>query len=233
MADTIKLHESWKGALRPEFEAQYMADLRRFLLTEREAGKRIFPPASLWFRALDTTPLDQVRAVILGQDPYHGPGQAHGLCFSVRPGVRPPPSLVNIHREMETDLGIPRAGHGHLEHWTKQGVLLLNSVLTVEAHQAASHRGKGWEQFTDAIVRLVAAKEEPVVFLLWGSYAQKKAAFVQSVEQGGKHCVLNAPHPSPLSVHNGFFGCRHFSKANAFLEAQGREPIDWALPAKA
>ncbi len=230
MADTVKLHESWKTPLHPEFEAQYMADLRAFLMAEREAGKRIVPPASLWFNALDTTPLDNVRAVILGQDPYHGPGQAHGLCFSVRPGVRPPPSLVNIYKEMESDCGIPPAQHGHLEHWAKRGVLLLNSVLTVEAHQAASHRGKGWEQFTDAIVRLVAEKDEPVVFLLWGSYAQKKGAFVQSVEQGGKHCILKAPHPSPLAAHNGFFGCRHFSKANAFLEAQGREPIDWALP---
>ncbi|MEM8696360.1 MAG: uracil-DNA glycosylase [Pseudomonadota bacterium] len=229
MAGQIKLHDSWKAPLKSEFDAHYMQDLRAFLVGEREKGKRIFPAGSLWFHALDATPLDRVRAVILGQDPYHGPGQAHGLCFSVRPGVRPPPSLVNIYKEMESDLGIPPARHGHLEHWAEQGVLLLNSVLTVEQHQAASHRGRGWEQFTDAIVRLVAEKEEPVVFLLWGSYAQKKAAFVQSVEQGGRHCVLKAPHPSPLSAHNGFFGCQHFSKANAFLEAQGREPIDWAL----
>jgi uracil-DNA glycosylase len=231
--DGIKLNESWKGPLRGEFAAPYMADLRAFLLAERANGKRIFPVGSLWFHALDATPLGKVRVVILGQDPYHGPGQAHGLCFSVRPGVRPPPSLVNIYKEMESDLVIPRAGHGHLEHWAKQGVLLLNSVLTVEQHQAASHRGKGWEQFTDAIVRLVAEKPDPVVFMLWGSYAQKKAAFVQSIEQGGRHLVLRAPHPSPLSAHNGFFGCRHFSKANAFLEEQGREPIDWALPAEA
>ncbi|MBC2776367.1 uracil-DNA glycosylase [Parasphingopyxis marina] len=231
--DGIKLEKSWKGPLAGEFAAPYMAELRAFLLAERANGKRIFPAGSLWFHALDATPLDEVRVVILGQDPYHGPGQAHGLCFSVRPGVRPPPSLVNIYKEMESDLGIARARHGHLEHWAKQGVLLLNSVLTVEQHQAASHRGKGWEQFTDAIVRLVAEKEQPVVFMLWGSYAQKKAAFVQSVEQGGRHLVLKAPHPSPLSAHNGFFGCRHFSKANAFLEEQGRAPIDWALPAEA
>ncbi|QLC25716.1 uracil-DNA glycosylase [Parasphingopyxis algicola] len=226
----IKLHDSWKDPLRGEFAAQYMQDLRGFLVGERDNGKRIFPAGSLWFHALDATPLSKVRVVILGQDPYHGPGQAHGLCFSVRPGVRPPPSLVNIYKEMESDLGIPPANHGHLEHWAEQGVLLLNSVLTVESGMAASHRGRGWEQFTDAIVRLVADKEEPVVFLLWGSYAQKKAAFVQNVEQGGRHCVLKAPHPSPLSAHNGFFGCRHFSKANAFLESVGREPIDWALP---
>jgi uracil-DNA glycosylase len=229
MPGQIKLHESWKEPLGGEFEAPYMQQLREFLVDEKEKGKHIFPAGSLWFHALDATPLNKVRVVILGQDPYHGPGQAHGLCFSVRPGVRPPPSLVNIYKEMETDLGIPRASHGHLEHWAEQGVLLLNSVLTVESGLAASHRGRGWEQFTDAIVRLVAEKEEPVVFILWGSYAQKKAAFVQSVEQGGRHCVLKSVHPSPLSAHNGFFGCKHFSKANAFLEAQGREPIDWAL----
>ena len=232
MAGQIKLHDSWKEPLKGEFEAQYMRDLRAFLVGEREKGKRIFPAGSLWFHALDATPLDKVRAVILGQDPYHGPGQAHGLCFSVRPGVRPPPSLVNIYKEMESDLGIAPASHGHLDHWAAQGVLLLNSVLTVEQHQAASHRGRGWEQFTDAIVRLVAEKQEPVAFILWGSYAQKKAAFVQSVEQGGRHCVLKAPHPSPLSAHNGFFGCKHFSQANAFLKSAGREPIDWALPVK-
>lgn len=234
MAGTIKLHKSWKEPLKGEFDAQYMQDLRAFLVAEKEQGKTIFPAGSLWFHALDATPLNKVRVVILGQDPYHGPGQAHGLCFSVRPGVRPPPSLVNIYKEMESDLGIPRANHGHLEHWAEQGVLLLNSVLTVESGMAASHRGRGWEKFTDAIIRLVAEKEEPVVFLLWGSYAQKKAAFVESVEQGakgqGRHCVLKSVHPSPLSAHNGFFGCQHFSKANAFLEGKGLKPIDWALP---
>lgn len=233
MAGEIKLHESWKAPLRQEFDAQYMQDLRAFLVGERENGKQIFPAGSLWFHALDATPLPQVHAVILGQDPYYGPGQAHGLCFSVRPGVRPPPSLVNIYREMESDLGIPRAGHGHLDHWANQGVLLLNSVLTVESGAAASHRGRGWEQFTDAIIRLVAAKQESVVFILWGSYAQQKAAFVESVEQGGRHLVLKSSHPSPLSAHNGFFGCRHFSRANAFLESAGREPVEWALPAEA
>lgn len=227
----VKLHPSWLEPLRGEFESDYMAALRAFLVAEKQAGKRIFPPASTWFRALDLTPLDRVRVVILGQDPYHGAGQAHGLCFSVQPGVRTPPSLANIYKELEADLGIPRARHGFLEHWAHQGVLLLNAVLTVEMGKAASHQGRGWERFTDAVIRLVNARPEPVVFLLWGSHAQKKAAFVDSIERGGRHLVLRAPHPSPLSAHAGFFGCRHFSQANAFLEAHGRKPIDWALPA--
>lgn len=226
----IKLHDSWKTPLADEFAAPYMAALKAFLTGERAGGKRIFPAGGEWFRALDLTPLDKVRVVILGQDPYHGEGQAHGLCFSVRPGVRPPPSLVNIYKELHGDLGLPRPGHGFLEHWARQGVLLLNSVLTVEMGLAASHRDRGWERFTDAIVRLVNARAEPVVFMLWGSYAQKKAAFVDSTDRGGRHLVLNAAHPSPLSAHNGFFGCRHFSKANAFLEARGLPPIDWSLP---
>jgi uracil-DNA glycosylase len=233
MSDSIKLDESWRTPLAGEFSDPYMAALRSFLIGERAKGKHIHPAGSLWFHALDATPLDRVRVLILGQDPYHGPGQAHGLCFSVRPGVRPPPSLVNIYKELETDLGIPRASHGHLESWARQGVLLLNSVLTVEQNLAASHRGKGWERFTDAVVRLVADRSEPVVFLLWGAYAQKKAGFVQSIEQGGHHLVLKAPHPSPLSAHNGFFGCRHFSKTNAFLAERGLPPIDWTLPADA
>lgn len=227
MTDNIALHQSWKAPLLPEFEADYMARLRAFLVAEKAAGKQIFPKGGEWFRAMDLTPLDKVRVVILGQDPYHGPGQAHGLCFSVKPGVRPPPSLVNIYKELQSDLGIERPRHGFLEHWANQGVLLLNSVLTVEMAKAASHQGKGWERFTDAVIRLVNAKEEPVVFLLWGAYAQKKAAFVDT----SKHLVLKAAHPSPLSAHNGFLGCRHFSKCNAFLESKGLAPIDWALPA--
>jgi len=225
----IKLHPSWLERVGGEFEQPYMAKLKRFLLEERERGKQIFPRGSEWFRALDLTPLEQVRVVILGQDPYHGPGQAHGLCFSVKDGVRPPPSLVNIYKELESDLGIEPRRHGFLEHWAKQGVLLLNSVLTVEMGQAASHRERGWERFTDRIVREVNAKAEPVVFMLWGSYAQKKAGFVDT----SKHLVLKAAHPSPLSAHSGFFGCRHFSKANAFLESRGLAPIDWALPESA
>jgi uracil-DNA glycosylase len=222
----IQLHESWKQPLLSEFQSDYMAQLKAFLVSEKAAGKQIFPKGAEWFRAMDLTPLDKVRVVILGQDPYHGPGQAHGLCFSVKPGVPPPPSLVNIYKELQSDLGLPRPRHGFLERWAQQGVLLLNSVLTVEMAKAASHQGKGWERFTDAVIRLVNAKDEPVVFLLWGAYAQKKAAFVD----GAKHLVLKAAHPSPLSAHNGFMGCRHFSKCNAFLEERGLQPIDWALP---
>jgi uracil-DNA glycosylase len=229
----VKLHPSWLEPLRGGVAAPYMAALRQFLVGEGEAGKRIFPAGSEWFRALDLTPLENVRVVILGQDPYHGPGQAHGLCFSVRPGVRTPPSLVNIYKEMETDLGIAPARHGFLEHWAQQGVLLLNAVLTVQMGIAASHQGRGWEQFTDAVIRLVNARPEPVVFMLWGSHAQRKAAFVDATDRGGRHLVLKSPHPSPLSAHSGFFGCRHFSRANAFLESLGQKPIDWALPAVA
>ncbi|MEZ2131852.1 MULTISPECIES: uracil-DNA glycosylase [unclassified Sinorhizobium] len=223
---TISLEESWKAALAPEFASPYMQQLKAFLLAEKQNGKRIFPKGSEYFRALDLTPLSRVKVVILGQDPYHGLGQAHGLCFSVRSGVRIPPSLVNIYNEMQSDLGIAPARHGFLESWARQGVLLLNSVLTVEEARAASHQGKGWERFTDAVIRIVNEGGESVVFMLWGSYAQRKAAFVDT----SRHLVLKAPHPSPLSAHNGFFGCRHFSKANAFLISRGRDPIDWALP---
>jgi len=231
MSDSVKLHPSWLDPLKPEFDSPYMAALKAYLVAEKAAGKRIFPKGNEWFRALDLTALEDVRVVILGQDPYHGEGQAHGLCFSVQPGVRPPPSLVNMYKEMASDLGIQPARHGFLEHWAQQGVLLLNSVLTVQMGMAASHRDRGWEKFTDAVIRLVNAKPEPVVFILWGSYAQKKAAFVDSVDRGGRHLVLKAAHPSPLSAHNGFFGSRPFSKANAFLESHGQKPIDWALPA--
>jgi uracil-DNA glycosylase len=221
----VTLHESWKAPLQAEFDAPYMAALKDFLLTEREKGKRIFPKGSEWFHALDATPLEQVRVVILGQDPYHGEGQAHGLCFSVKPGVRPPPSLINIYKEMKSDLGLEPPPHGNLEAWARQGVLLLNAVLTVEAGLAASHQGKGWERFTDAVIRLVNDQPRPVVFILWGSYAQRKAAFVDRQ----RHLVLASAHPSPLSAHNGFFGSRPFSKANEFLMAQGEKPIDWKM----
>lgn len=227
MADAgVKLEDSWKAALGKEFASPYMAALKAFLQNEKAAGKTIFPKGAEYFRALDLTPLDEVRVVILGQDPYHGAGQAHGLCFSVRPGVRIPPSLVNIYKELQSDLGIVPARHGFLEHWARQGVLLLNSVLTVEESRAASHQGQGWEQFTDAVIRAVNEDCEHVVFMLWGSYAQKKAAFVDR----SRHLVLKAPHPSPLSAHNGFFGSRHFSQANEYLIAQGRNAIDWQLP---
>ena len=224
--EQIRLHPSWLGPLRGEFAQGYMTDLKRFLLSQKQQGKRIFPKGNEWFRALDLTPLDEVRVVILGQDPYHGPGQAHGLCFSVKPDVQLPPSLGNIFKELQSDLGLRPARNGFLEPWAKQGVLLLNSVLTVEMGRAASHRERGWERFTDAIIRQVNAKTEPVVFMLWGSYAQKKAAFVES----SRHLVLKAAHPSPLSAHSGFFGCRHFSKANSFLQSRGYAPIDWTLP---
>ena len=221
----VTLHESWKAPLQAEFDSPYMAGLKEFLVAERDKGKRIFPKGSEWFHALDVTPLEQVRVVILGQDPYHGEGQAHGLCFSVKPGVRPPPSLINIYKEMKTDLGLEPPSHGNLEAWAKQGVLLLNAVLTVEAGLAASHQGKGWERFTDAVIRLVNDQPRPVVFILWGSYAQRKAAFVDRA----RHLVLASAHPSPLSAHNGFFGSKPFSKANEFLITNGQEPIDWKL----
>ncbi|MEQ1687728.1 MAG: uracil-DNA glycosylase [Sphingopyxis sp.] len=226
MPPTPALHESWREPLAPIFASEGMARLRAFLIAEKAAGKSIFPHSSNWFRALELTPLDDVRVVMLGQDPYHGAGQAHGLCFSVQPGVRTPPSLMNIHKELRDDLGIAPAPHGYLDHWARQGVLLLNAVLTVEEGQAASHAGRGWEAFTDAVITAVNTRKVPTVFLLWGAHAQKKAANVDFE----RHLILRAAHPSPLSAHNGFFGCRHFSQANAFLEAHGRPPIDWRLP---
>jgi uracil-DNA glycosylase len=224
----VKLEESWRQALSDEFGSAYMGQLKAFLLEEKQQGKSIFPRGPEYFRALDLTPISDVKVVILGQDPYHGLGQAHGLCFSVQPGVRVPPSLVNIYKEMQSDLGIPPARHGFLESWAKQGVLLLNSVLTVEESRAASHQGKGWERFTDAVIRTVNNECDAVVFMLWGAYAQKKATFVDT----SRHLVLKAAHPSPLSAHNGFLGSRHFSKANAYLQAHGRTPVDWALPSE-
>lgn len=229
MAD-VKLHPDWLARIGGEFEQPYMAALRQFLTDERAKGKRIYPRPRDWFAALDATRPQDVRVVILGQDPYHGPGQAHGLCFSVQPGVRVPPSLVNIYKEMQADLGLAPARHGYLKHWAEQGVLLLNASLTVEAGQAASHQGKGWERFTDAVVAAVAADPAPKVFILWGSHAQRKAANVPGLGPGTPHLILRAPHPSPLSAHNGFFGSRPFSQANAFLAAHGRGTIDWQLP---
>lgn len=226
MGDAIALHESWLGPLREEFEQPYMSELKRFLLAERAAGKRIYPKAGAWFRALDLTPFEAARVVILGQDPYHGEGQAHGLCFSVQPGVRPPPSLLNIYRELETDLGHRPVSHGFLEPWARQGVLLLNSVLTVEQGRPASHQGRGWERFTDAVIRLVAGKDSPVIFMLWGAYAQRKAGFVDP----DRHLIIRSAHPSPLSAHNGFLGSRPFSRANDFLVSKGLAPIEWKLP---
>ena len=218
--------ESWKAVLGPVLALPQSRRLGGFLKAEEATGKRIYPPRGSRLRALELTPLDTVKAVILGQDPYHGAGQAHGLCFSVGEGVRVPPSLVNIYKELEADLGLPRPAHGNLEHWARQGVLLLNTVLTVEEGRAGSHQGLGWEAITDAVVAAVAQKAEPCVFLLWGSHAKKKALAVPGLNTG-PHLVLTAPHPSPLSAHAGFLGCRHFSQANAFLEANGRGAIDW------
>lgn len=223
--DKIRLEESWKAVLLEEFSQPYMHDLRAFLAQEKAQGKVLFPPGGEIFNAFALTPFSQVRVVILGQDPYHGPGQAHGLCFSVKPGVRPPPSLLNIYKEMEADLGLKPPGHGCLEDWAKRGVLLLNSVLTVRQGEAGSHAGKGWERFTDRVIHLLNEQRDGLVFLLWGAYAQRKGAFIDTA----RHLVLKAAHPSPLSAHNGFLGCRHFSKANAWLTAQGQPPLDWTL----
>lgn len=220
----IQLESSWKKHLAGEFSQPYMVGLREFLLQRKRNGAVIYPPGKLIFNALDSTPFDQVRVVIIGQDPYHGPGQAHGLCFSVPQGVRPPPSLANIYREITEDIGGFEPTHGNLQAWAGQGVLLLNAVLTVERGLANAHQGKGWERFTDRIVDELNRHGENLVFMLWGSYAQKKGAAIDR----NRHLVLAAPHPSPLSAHRGFFGCRHFSQANEWLARQGRQPIDWS-----
>lgn len=220
----------WREALGDALDHPDLRALSAALTAEEAAGGRIFPLAAERLQALELTPLAAVRVVILGQDPYHRVGQAHGLAFSVRPGVRPPPSLANIFRELENDLGVPRPGHGFLEHWARQGVLLLNAVLSVAEGRAGSHHGRGWERFTDAVIDTVAAAPAPSVFLLWGAYAQKKAAIVETAAPDGRHLVLRAAHPSPLA-RGAFFGSRPFSQANAFLRAHGRGEIDWALPA--
>jgi uracil-DNA glycosylase len=222
----VQLEGSWLARLAPEFEQPYMAALRAFLLAQKKAGKQVFPAGDEIFKAFAHTPLERVKVVILGQDPYHGPGQAHGLCFSVKPGVQVPPSLQNIFKEIRDELGHPIPSHGHLAAWADQGVLLLNSVLSVECGRAASHQGMGWETFTDRVIDLVNRECEGVVFMLWGSYAQRKGAIIDRE----RHCVLSAPHPSPLSAHRGFFGCGHFVAANEYLVARGKEPIDWRLP---
>ncbi|MEE4296539.1 MAG: uracil-DNA glycosylase [Wenzhouxiangella sp.] len=222
----MKLDAEWLSVLENEFEQDYMRELKTFLLSRKQAGATVYPPGDQIFNALNSTPLSKVKAVILGQDPYHGPGQAHGLCFSVQKGVPAPPSLVNIFRELESDIGMAPPSHGCLQSWAEQGVLLLNAVLTVERGQAGAHQGKGWERFTDAVVAAVNLHCRHVVFLLWGSQAQRKGAGIDS----NRHKVLKAPHPSPLSAHRGFLGCQHFSQANAWLESKGQTPIDWALP---
>ncbi|WP_252259565.1 uracil-DNA glycosylase [Erythrobacter aurantius] len=226
---TEDIPESWRDALDPVLSTPEARKLGGWLRAEEDAGKAIYPPRGQRLAALARTPLPAVRVVILGQDPYHGPGQAHGLSFSVQDGVKQPPSLVNIFKELESDLGIPRPATGNLSRWADQGVLLLNNTLTVEAGQAGSHAGRGWDAITDACVQAVVDRGEPTVFILWGSHAKKKAGRVRGLGSGDHHLVLASAHPSPLSAHNGFFGSRPFSQTNAFLEAHGRKAIEWSL----
>jgi len=222
---SVDLHEQWLAPLKSDFNAPYMQNLSAFLRAEKKAGKAIYPTGDKIFAALNSTPLESVKVVILGQDPYHGPNQAHGLSFSVPMGVAVPPSLKNIYKELNTDLGLPVPVHGNLSAWAEQGVLLLNSVLTVEHSLAASHQGRGWERFTDRIISIINEQRSSVAFLLWGAYAQKKGQVIDR----SRHLVLRAPHPSPLSAHRGFLGCRHFSQANAYLENAGQQPINWQV----
>ncbi len=222
----IGLSPSWKRRIGAEFEQEYMQNLRKFLLQRKQAGAQVFPPGEKIFNALNTTAFEDVKVVIIGQDPYHGPRQAHGLSFSVPQGVAIPPSLRNIYKELQADIGFVAPSHGYLKPWAENGVLLLNAVLTVEQGNAGAHQAKGWESFTDRVIEALNVESEHLVFMLWGAYAQRKGQFLDS----GKHCVLKAPHPSPLSAHRGFLGCQHFSLANAYLAANNRETIDWQLP---
>ena len=221
----LKLENSWKQRIEPEFQKDYMKNLKAFLKSQLDVKKTIYPKGEQYFAALNLTPFEKVKVVIIGQDPYHGPGQAHGLSFSVQDGVRFPPSLQNIFKELQSDLGVAKPQSGNLKKWAEQGVLLLNAVLTVESGRAASHQGKGWEQFTDSIIHALNKEKKNLVFILWGSYAQKKGAFIDRK----KHLVIESVHPSPLSSHRGFFGSKPFSKTNAYLKAHGLEPIDWSL----
>lgn len=224
--DRIQLEPGWKTALQNEFDQPYMKDLGAFLRREKAAGKTIYPPGSLIFSALNSTPLDRVKAVILGQDPYHGPGQAHGLAFSVQPGVPTPPSLQNIFKELKRDLNLEIPAHGYLQSWAEQGVLMLNTSLTVEQGMAGSHAKAGWQVFTDRVIEVVNAQREHLVFMLWGAHAQGKSRLIDAT----RHLMLKSAHPSPLSAHRGFLGNGHFSRANQFLQQHGLEPIDWRLP---
>lgn len=219
---SVKIEESWKAHLQQEFEKPYFKTLTKFVRDEYVRGQ-VFPPGGLIFNAFDRCPFDDVKVIIVGQDPYHQPGQANGLCFSVNDGVRIPPSLVNIYKEIENDLGQPAPSSGNLERWADQGVLLLNATLTVKANRAGSHQGKGWEEFTDFVIRRLASERDHLVFILWGSYAQRKGATIDT----NRHLVLRSPHPSPLSAHRGFFGNKHFSKTNDYLTAHGKDPINW------
>ncbi len=220
----IKIEDSWKMVLIEEFNKPYFQNLTQFI-KEEKAKKNIYPPGSLIFNAFNSTPFDKVKIVILGQDPYHGAGQAHGLCFSVQKGIKPPPSLVNIYKELHSDIGMPIPSHGCLQDWANQGVFLLNAILTVEAHKAASHQNKGWEIFTDSVIEKLSSQRENLVFMLWGNYAKNKINLIDT----NKHLVLTAAHPSPFSAYNGFFGCKHFSKANQYLIENGQAPVDWRI----
>ena len=228
----FELETSWRQQLANELSQPYITELAAFVEMERRQPIPVYPPPELTFNALNSTPYDKVRAVIVGQDPYHGKGQAHGLCFSVPQGVPPPPSLKNIFKELESDLGLPQPSHGSLIHWAKQGVLLLNATLTVRDAQPKSHYGRGWERLTDAIIAAIGQKKEPVVFLLWGKSAADKVRYVKEVEGNRQHLILTCAHPSPLSAYNGFFGCKHFSKTNEFLTQKGFQPINWVGPLK-
>ena len=221
----VKIEESWKRVLAEEFEKPYFKTLAETLHAKKRQGELIYPPGPLIFNAFNLTPFDKVKVVIIGQDPYHEPGQAHGLCFSVQQGTKFPPSLVNIFQELQSDVGIPAPQNGNLENWARQGVLLLNATLTVRAHQAGSHQRRGWEIFTDAAISQLSQKRSGLVFLLWGSYAQAKIQLIDTY----KHFILTAPHPSPLSAYRGFFGCKHFSKTNEILIQNRQTPIDWRL----
>lgn len=221
----VQIEQSWKGVLSNEFDQAYFSALVSFLKAEKNAGKTIYPPGKYIFNAFNTTPFDKVKVVILGQDPYHNPGQAHGLSFSVQNGIAPPPSLVNIYKELESDLNISRPNHGNLTKWAEQGVLLLNAALTVEAHSPMSHSKAGWHDFTNKVISILSQQKDNLVFMLWGGFAKSKVPLIDT----SKHLVLTAAHPSPLSAHNGFFGSNHFSKANAWLEEKGLTPIDWSL----
>lgn len=220
-----KIQDDWKKQLKEEFQKPYFSDIKKFLLGEKQRNTTVYPPGNMIFNAFNKTGFYEVKVVILGQDPYHGKGQAHGLCFSVPDGVPPPPSLVNIFKEINTDVGISVPKSGNLEKWTEQGVFLLNAILTVKAHQAASHRNIGWEQFTDAAIKKLSDEREGIVFLLWGKFAREKGFLIDSA----KHHILTASHPSPYSAESGFFGCRHFSKTNELLKQQGVEEIDWKI----
>jgi len=224
-APDVHIHSSWKKTLASEFRQPYFREIREYLVTEKDNGHRIYPPGTLIFNAFNLTPFENVKVVILGQDPYHGQGQAHGLCFSVPNGVTAPPSLMNIFKELEQDVGVKPPNHGNLEAWSRRGVFLLNAILTVRANQPASHQGIGWQQFTDRVIQTISERKDHTVFILWGKFAMSKSLLIDPM----KHLILTAPHPSPYSAGSGFFGCRHFSQANDFLRRHALDPIDWQL----